>query len=48
MKLILQILYCWYMGGFKTKTGAEAWLKRQGIAENLNYHIGSQRRPRGE
>jgi hypothetical protein len=43
--IVRQCLYCW-LHGFGMKTGAEIWLRRQGIRENSNYHLGSQRRPR--
>jgi len=43
IKLIIQCLFC-LIHGFKTKTGAENWLKRQGMFKNNQYPKGSQRR----
>jgi len=43
IKLLMQCLYCW-LHGFKTKTGAELWLVRQGMWENNQFPKGSQRR----
>ena len=45
--IVRQCLYCW-LHGFGTKTGGEAWLRKQGIKENLTFYLGSQRRPRDE
>jgi hypothetical protein len=46
IRLILQIVFC-LKHGFQTKTGAEAWFKRQCLSENLSYQKDSQRRQDG-
>ena len=43
MNLIFDILRSW-LHGFKTKSGSELWLKRQGNYENSHYPADSQRR----
>jgi len=46
IKLLIRCLFCW-IHGFKTKTGAENWLKRQVMWENNQFKKYSQRRGPG-